>query len=400
MSPETNPEAKEVAESLNAFGIDLYRNLTAGEESTFFSPFSVALALAMLYIGARGPTAEEIGQVLHLHWSGEPLSQGIASILAVVNDSAQLGGAHSGWSPNSQRMDEFNVANALWIQQNFPVEPQYRDWIQTYFGGTLFEVDFQAAEQVCAQVNAWVFEQTRGKISGALPPQFFDSIRNPVTAVIVNAIYFFRQWQFSFSREATRPQPFYLLGGGKISLPLMQAAGYFRFVENDEVQYIELPYQGEALVMGILLPTWQAGLPWREEELTVEMLNHLAASCRKEKLDVFLPRFKVDSMFNLLPVFQQMGIVTALDPGIADFSGMLSDSGGVNLSGAIHRACVEVDEEGTEAAAVTMIATSRLVEIKQTPTFRADHPFLFLIRHVKTGQILFLGRWTGILRGD
>ena len=374
------PKTIEIANALNAFAIDLYKASCPSNGSTFLSPFGVATMLAMLYVGAREQTEEEIGNALNLRWSGETLSRNLASILSEVRES-----------PTETR-EELDMANALWIRQDLIIKPQYLDWIQKYFGGELFEVDFRRLEESRAQVNMWVSEQTRGKLREALPKSLFSSGPDPLAFIILNVIYFYRRWLHPFDREWTSNQPFYLLDGRKIILPLMRVITQVKFAKRGGTQYVELPYSGGAVAMGILLPGQRDGLPQVEAELTIGQLNYLIDTCQLKQIIILIPRFTIESTFELVPTFQQLGVRSAFDRDKADFSGII---GGAYLRDAFHRTRVEVDEEGTVAASV--VAVSGALRGSSMPSvFRADHPFLFFIRHVKTGQILFMGRWTGI----
>lgn len=397
-------EAEKIAESTNVFAIKIYKKLNNNMDNVVFSPFGVAIGLGMLFMGGRGKTAKEIARALHFKGSGDSLSRGMAYLLTEFHKSFDqislldlLGLQFPGTS--NRHIDQLNIATALWVQRDFPIEQLYRDWIRKYYGGAIIEVNFDVAEQARGQINAFISEKTRGKINEALPGNIFKPSSNPLAVGFINTIYFSGRWFHPFDPQHTRDQPFYLLDGKIVSLPFMHRQDNFRWAENDKVQYIELPYRGEALVMGILLPNLRDGLPQLETDLTIDQLLQIVNACRYQKLDLYLPRFKIDSMLDLPPIFRRIGIVTALDQHNADFSALTKHPIGVYLSEALHRVCIDVDEEGTVVAAM-MAYFARSKGISRNPIFKADHPFLFFIRHTVTGQMLFIGRWTGKGQGE
>jgi serpin B len=376
------PEIAKVANAFNTFAVDLYKVLALGDENIFLSPFGVAIALAALFIGARGPTAEEIKNALHVDSSaGEAIPYDFASLLAKVHESP------------ADHSEEINIANAIWTQQGLPVEPLYREWIQELFGGAIFEADLRHMDETRLQVDAWISEQTRGRITLALPPSFFLPTPGPLAFLLLNVVYFRREWHHIFDKMQTKNGSFFLLNGREISLPFMHLAASVNFAKSGDVQYIELLYRGETTAMGILLPTKRNGLLLLEEDLTIGSLYQLINSCKSTHVVISLPRFTIDTTFDLLPAIKQLGIINATDEENADFSGISYVK--TYLSGAFHRTRVEVDEKGTVALAVSAMS-SGMRDLQLPYNFVADHPFLFIIRHVKTGQILFLGRWTGI----
>ncbi len=364
----------------------------------------------MLYTGARGQTAKEIIEALHFNGSAESLSHGMAALLTEFHESFTKVDSLEKLSnyfrkrnkilgdqgqDNPRRNDQLNLAAALWVQRSFPIEQLYRDTIQQCYGGAIFELDFNAPEQACNAINEWVSRQTRGKIHQAIPRSVFDSFSNPLQVGLINTIFFSGRWLYPFDPKKTQDQLFYLLDGRTISLPFMYLKEKFNWVETDKLQYIEMPYRGDSLVMGILLPTARDGLPQLEKEITLDKLIRLVEASNRRKIHLYLPRFKIESIFHLLPIFHQLGIRSAFNPDVADLTGITKQAPGVYLGEALHETCIEVDEEGT-VAAVLVGQFLTVLGIDRTPTFKADHPFLFLIRHTGTGQLLFMGRWTGI----
>nr|MDO8109877.1 serpin family protein [Candidatus Sigynarchaeota archaeon] len=208
-----------------------------------------------------------------------------------------------------------------------------------------------------------------------------------------NAIYFLGTWSKPFKKSDTRVKPFYPLSGQQASVSLMHAIIPCKYAEDAAVQYIELPYQGETMVMGIILPRRRDGLPEIEQKLSIDDFNHLSRFSMRQPVDIFLPRFKLDSTFDLEKTLQAMGMMLPFQPLVADFSGITGPPG-VVISKLIHKAFVDVNEEGTEAAAATAILvlpSGAPGKPQPPPEFKADHPFIFIIKDTSTNAILFIG---------
>jgi serpin B len=360
-----------------AFAVDLYHQLRSVEGNLFFSPYSISTALAMTYAGARGNTEAQMARVLHFdldHLTQEALHNAFA---ALEQHMAQIQGKGD---------VALHVANSLWPQAGYAFLAAFIDLCRRCYGVTITSVDYAAdTESARQQINAWVEEKTREKIKELLKPRHVTPL---TTLVLVNAIYFKGNWASQFDKRRTRDGNFYLNAQGLVKAPMMEQKARFSYDETSDLQVLEMPYVGGDLSMLVLLPCERDGLPALEAALSVDDLALWTQRLRPIEVQVVLPRFKLSGEFDLRKTLQAMGMVDAF--GAADFSGMTGQRGLV-ISEVVHKAFVDVNEEGTEAAAATAVLMARSIP-PPTPVFRADHPFLFLIRENSTGSILFLGR--------
>jgi serpin B len=373
------PEAKAVSSANTAFALDLYAKLRDQPGNLFCSPYSISAALAMTSAGARGETLAEMNKVLHLPADGSAHA-GFAALRSALN--ADLG-----------KGVELTVANALWGQQGFPFRKEFLALTKKDYGAGLRTVDFAHPEQARQTINRWVEEQTKDRIKDLLPAGSLDA---SARLVLTNAIYFKGTWAKQFPKAATRDEPFRLGGGRTAPVPLMRVGGSFPYFADDAVQAVSLQYAGGHLSLVVLLPKAADGLADLERSLTAEKLNGWLAGLRRKEGDVLLPRYKVTSAFDLGATLQGMGMKLAFGPA-ADFSGMTPSGEQLLISKVVHKAFVDVNEEGSEAAAATGVAVTLAAAPVPSErfTFRADHPFVFLIRDDRTGSVLFLGRYAG-----
>ena len=387
-------DLKIVAEGNNRFALDLYARLRQAEGNLFLSPYSISTALAMTYAGARGDTERQMAAVLRLPTRPTPLSpdrQGPArgpweqarlhrrfgEIIRALNAGGKKGAY------------ELHVANALWPQEGFEFLREFLQTVESEYYGRLTELDFVGAtEKARVTINRWVEKKTNGNIKDLIGRGVLDRMTR---LVLTNAIYFKGDWARQFEKGRTLDAPFTLPSGEKIDIPMMNQTARFKYAETEDLQLLELPYAGDDLSMVVLLPKRTDGLADIEKKLTAESLSAWLAPLRGSEVVVSVPRFKMTRQFSLASVLKSMGMTDAFS-GRADFSGM---NGRRNLfiSAVIHKAYVDVTEEGTEAAAATAVGVKLTAVVPAPkPVFRADHPFLFLIRHNQTGSILFLGR--------
>jgi serpin B len=364
-----------------AFAAALYRELASGPEALFFSPSSIEAALAMTAAGTRGKTAAELAAALRLVLPPDRLHPELARLLEATRGASDV---------------ELTTANALWAQEGYALRPEYLALVRETYRATLEQVDFRgAAEAAREQINAWMDAQTKGRIHDLVPPGALDALTR---LVLVNAVYFKGAWSLPFPLRATRDEPFHRLDGTSVSAPLMGQTGFYRLVKDRDTQAIELPYGKGALAMVVILPREDAGLPALEKALDGARLDRWIAQLDEaipRQVEMHLPRFRVEAGFRLNDVLARLGARRAFDPARADFSGMTDDPVGLCIGAVLHRAFVEVNENGTEAAAATALPMAKgLVEPAPPPplVFRADHPFLFLIRDRRTKLVLFLGR--------
>ncbi len=375
---ESTNEVKAIANSNNQFAFDLYKRLREQDSNLFFSPASISTALAMTYAGAAGSTEKQMAQVLRYNLPAEQLHSGYGTLIKILN-SRQPG-------------YELTLANRLWANKGYPLQQDFLTLTREKYGSELAQVDFaDQTEEARRTINTWVAEQTRGKIEDLIPPGVLDAMTR---LVLTNAIYFKGAWAEEFSPNATQEAAFHLSSDRRTTAHLMHQTDSFRYAAIEDLQILELPYAGGDLSMIILLPTQVDGLPQLEDQLTAENLKSWLSRLRKRQVEVFLPKFKLTSQFALSQTLQALGLTLPFSDQ-ADFSG-ISTAEDLMISEVIHQAYVDVNEEGSEAAAATgVILRPTAAPLPQEPvTFRADHPFVFVIRDNRTDTILFLGRVT------
>jgi serpin B len=364
----------------NDFGLDLFGQLRAKPGNVFLSPFSISAALAMTAAGAKGTTLEQMVRVLHLPNDPAKTDAAFKTLIAEINGVGV---------PADKCGYQLSTANALWAQQGYPWRKEYKQRVADDYGAGLFDTDFQSnPEGSRTRINTWVEKETHDKIKDLLPA---GTVTRMTRLVLTNAIYFKGDWATQFVTKSTREQPFTLADGTKKPVPLMHRAGAYKLYQDQDLQALELPYKGDQVSMVVLLPRTPDGLPALEKKLSAGTLKSWLGKLRHGgDVQVFLPKFKVETEYELSDTLKAMGMTAAF--GRADFSGMSAGPERFDISAVIHKAYADVNEEGTEAAAATGVVVRTASAVTQPPVFRADHPFLFLIRHVPTGTILFLGR--------
>ena len=356
------------------FALDLYAKLRTQEGNLAVSPYSVSTALAMTYAGARGNTAKQMADVLHFKLASEQLHPAFAAMVAA--DQASSG--RQGYA--------LHIANALWGQKGYGFLDAFLALEKKHYGAGLREVDFVgAAEQARRTINAWVDDQTQHIIKELLLEGDLDPAD---VLVLANAIYFKGSWANQFDKAHTRDAPFHVGPEQQITVPMMNQSRRFAFANMDELSLLELPYEGDRLSMVLLLPKKIDGLGAVETSLNRKNLDQWLGRLREEPVRVSLPRFKLGARFDLAKTLEEMGMADAFSARKADFSGMTGKRD-LFIGLVIHEARVDVNEEGTEAAAATAVKMKRT---SIPPAFRADRPFLFLIRDKQSGSILFIGR--------
>jgi len=368
--------ASSAAVSSNAFAARIYGRLREGEGNIFFSPYSIHSALAMTCAGARGDTEKEMTAVLQIA-PGEEFHRSAGALIRELNSARERG-------------LELVVANALWGQEGFGILDDYLAVVRDFYGAELRQLDFvRAAEQARETINSWVARQTRDKIRDLLPPGVLDRFTR---LVLTNAAYFKAAWTHPFQKGATRDAPFTLMSGDRVMVPMMEQEDSFGYAESESYQVLSMPYgRGEASML-VLLPRDSSKLSEIEASLSGEKLEDTCTRIQPRTVHVYLPRFEFTCQFDLKATLSALGMSSAFDAARADFSGMTGQKD-LFISAVLHKAYVRVDEEGTEAAAATAVVMKLTAAIPQEPVvFRADHPFLFLVRHKRTGAVLFMGR--------
>jgi serpin B len=365
-----------VVKGNNAFAVDLYGRLKGQDGNLFFSPESISIALAMTYGGARGETATQMAKTLHLTLPPGQLHPAMGALLKDLNAT------HESY--------QLSVANALWAQQGYKFLDAFLELLKTDYGAGLQQVDFEKATESARQtINHWVEEKTQDKIQDLLAP---GTVRSDTRMVLTNAIYFKGSWQTPFDKGQTSDQDFFLSADQKVTVPLMHQEAFFNYFDGGTYQALEIPYRSRELSMILLLPRDRNGLAALEQSLTAGHSQQWMSQMSNTKVNASLPRFRMTQEFELGKTLAAMGMPQAFGGG-ADFSGMTGQRGLV-ISNVIHKAFVEVNEEGTEAAAATAVGIRAMAMRPSAPpvVFRADHPFLFLIRENQSNSVLFMGR--------
>lgn len=374
---ETGPAGlSSVLQGNAAFALDLYRELKAGEGNLFFSPHSISTALAMTYAGARADTEAQMAQVLHFTVGQQEIHPSFAALAARLEAVQEAGAV------------QLSQANALWPHDEYVFLQEYLELVRAYYGAAIFAVNYGHTEAARLRINTWVEEQTQNRIVDLIQE---GVLTGNTRLVLVNAIYFKGNWAGQFDKDLTELAPFQSTATRTVQVPMMTQERSFGYTETGLCQILEMPYVGESLSMIVLLPREVGGLAKLEAALTVDNLHGWTQMLRVMEVEVHLPRFKMRSGFELSATLQAMGMADAFDAARADFAGM-DGRAALYISAALHQAFVDVNEEGTEAAAATAVVMGLRSMPMPSPVFRADHPFLFLIRERQTGSILFMGR--------
>ncbi|MDP3879504.1 MAG: serpin family protein [Dehalococcoidales bacterium] len=399
-SPDVSP-ADEVllVEGNSAFAFELYQALREKEGNLFYSPHSISLALAMTYAGARGETAEQMADTLHFILPQDRLHPALNSL------DIELGKRGQGASGKDGEGFRLNIVNAIWGQEDYTFLPAFLDVLAENYGAGLRIVDFiNETEKSRVTINDWVSDETEGRIEDLIPQGAIDELTR---LVLTNAIYFNAAWQYPFSEDATADGQFHLLDGTQVTVPMMRQTESFGYMFGGEefhllhdsgdstwilqrFQAVELPYDGGELSMVIILPE-TGQFETFEENLNDQRVNDIMESLQHARVNLMMPRFEFDSEFSLKETLAGMGMPVAFTEN-ADFSGMTGNRE-LLISDVLHKAFVAVDEAGTEAAAATAVivgVTSAPVDPPMEVTI--DRPFIFLIRDIETGAILFIGR--------
>jgi serpin B len=371
-SNATSEGINKLVNGSNQFAFDFYSQITASGKNIFFSPYSISVALGMTFEGARGKTAEEMQSVLHF-----------------PNDDTVRRSAFA-WLYNDMNKEEkeyiLSTANALWASESYKFLDEYFDVIEKFYMGKVTNMDFiNEAEESRQTINTWVEEQTNGKIKDLLKKEHVTAMTR---LILTNAIYFKGNWVKQFNEKNTKESDFRVDSEKTVKVPMMSMRDEtFNYTATQNLQILELPYQGEDLSMLIILP-WEGKMDSVEESLTLENLASWRNNLREQKIDIYIPKFKFETRYDMGDTLKEMGMPTAFSPGGADFSGM-DGSKRLFIDFVIHQGFVEVNEKGTEAAAATAVG---MVETSIPNTFNADHPFIFLIQDRDSGNILFMGK--------
>ena len=366
-----------VAQGSAEFGLSLYKRLGETNGNIFLSPTSLSTAFGLAYAGARGETAREMAQVLRFPGPPERLHSQMGQMLGQMR--------------LEQPGRKLSVANAIWVEQDFPLGEEFRQTLSRHYGAEPRRVNFVSKpDEAVARINDWAEENTAGKIRNLLRR---DDINELTRLFLTNTVYFKGDWLKPFKKEDTRQQPFHPRGAAPFETAFMKQTGRFRHLDKGAFQALELPYKGEELSMMVLLPKAKDGLPVMEREMNGARLGEWMKELRATEpgtVEVSLPKLKMEEKYRLKDQLIAMGMNRAFTDK-AEFEA-ISSEGPLFIYSVIHQTFLAVDEEGTEAAAATAIGIqlsgSRLVETR----FVADRPFFFLIRDNRSGSVVFMGR--------
>jgi len=372
----------------SAFAMDLYQQLKARDGNLFYSPYSISLALAMTYAGARGETEEQMVDALHFSPSQDKLHPAFNSLDIEL---AKRGEGAKGKDDEGFRL---NIVNAIWGQKDYEFLTDFLDTLAENYGAGLRILDFiQAPEESRIIINDWVSEQTEGRIEDLIPQGMIDSLTR---LVLTNAIYFNAAWAFPFNESATSDGIFHLINGDEVTVPLMKQTESFGYAEGEDYQAVELPYDGNELSMVILLPesgefsTFENSLDSMKLQEILENLQYALVNGKRTEVALTMPKFEFESSFDLKNTLSNMGMQVAFSEN-ADFSGM-NGSRDLFITDVVHKAFVSVDEAGTEAAAATAVIVASTSIPMEPIKVNIDRPFIFMIRDIETGALLFAGR--------
>ena len=366
----------------NQFGLQLFKSFQSGtDENCFFSPLSITTALAMTYMGTKGDTAKQVENVMKLSSLGKEIHHGFKDLNSDIFPHPP---------PNQYQL---KLANRLYGQKGFNFVPEYLSSTRDIYGAQLEAVDFmKETEGTRKAINTWVEEQTAGKIQQLLAPGVLSADSR---LVLVNAIYFKGEWIEQFDEVDTKDMPFYLSPSNTKTVPMMYQAENFGFYydESTKCKVLVMGYKGGAVDMMIALPDNITGLAKLESKLSDDVLRSWSSKVRRVKVRVTLPKFKFSKSFSLVDCLKHMGITDLFQVGKADLSGIAKDE--LVVSEVIHKAFLEVNEKGSEAAAATaivmMLGCAFGMKEEEPKVFKADHPFVFFIRDRKSEAVLFMG---------
>jgi len=382
VDPQADPEAvRQLAQSNNGFALALYQALRDQDGNLIYSPYSIFQALLMTAAGAEGATASQMATVLGVDLNNPE----IHNLMNALNKALTT-------QPEYLQSDAqpltFNIANAVWAQKDFHFEQSFLDTLSANYNAGLKLVDFNKPEDARALINLWVAAQTNNKIQELIPEGLLDQMTR---MVLTNAIYFKGAWSNQFEEKDTEDGSFTLLDGSSKTVPFMHGNFTLSALVSDKIQAIRLPYEGGTYAMAAIMPL--ENFADFEAQLTAADLEQLLNSLQSSSamVDLSMPKFQAESRFGLGEILAGLGMPDAFDAQKADFSGMTGKPD-LMISSVLHQATIDVNEEGTEAAAATAVAMSLTSMPGQSYTIRLDKPFIYVIYETTTNTITFMGR--------
>lgn len=362
-----------VSKSINQFSFSLQKELKARKGNILFSPSSLHQGLSLLMVGSRNQSLEELSTLLFLNKD-----------FSFTKDYREL--IHY-WN-SAEHPYQILSANALWAQKGFSLQADYLKILKDDFLSALKEVDYaKNTDKARETINEWVEKQTNKKIKDLLTP---ESVPSSTKLILTNAVYFKSAWLNIFNKDLTKREKFTKSKKVSPSVPMMKNEGTYNYYSHSSFDLLELPYRGQDTAMDIILPRYKYGLNELEKMFTEENYTKWLSQMKFEKVEITLPRFTFKSYFQLKDVLVSMGLTNCFSSE-SDYSGIAKEK--LTLSDVVHKTFINVDEYGTEAAAATAtMMFGATLETKKPKTFKADHPFLFVIRDTEKNAILFMGR--------
>ena len=373
--------SSEIGEACNNFALRLFSRLNGNDTNVLFSPWSMFNSIAMTFVGARGNTARQMSQELGL--SNPESFTSMLDTLTLLQD-----------------VESVKTANKIWIQSNFNILPEFQEQLKTYFFSDVGMVDYvKDCEGARVKINTWVENKTNSKIKNLIPP----AVLGPLTRlVLTSAVYFKESWLTEFPKRNTRSMRFNVSSSKstKVDMMYMNAKKDVMYDEADGYQVLALPYIGKKLTMNIILPKENSSLDEIINDLKLSksrMDSVIQPSMRPGNIEIYIPRFKFDFTQTYNEILQDVGLIDMFSDEMANFSGITTEVPGLKVASVIQKAFVEVNEEGTEAAAATAVVLGlncRIPRVEPPIVFKADRPFVFLIAEKSSNMVLFMGKVT------
>ncbi len=371
---ELTPLEKQLVSSSSEFGFNLFKkiNKVEAQNNIFISPLSVSMALGMALNGASGTTYDAMKSTLEFSsLTKQQINETYQSLIGLLT--------------KSDPKVTFNIANSIWYKNTFNFKKEFIDINKKYFNAEVESLDFTNNNSVNI-INNWVNEKTNGKIS-----KIVEKIPQNIIMYLINAIYFKGTWKYEFNKKSTQQDIFNDINGNQITCNMMAQKNKFLYYSNSDLQIIDLPYGNENFSMVVILPVWGKNVNEVIEQLDKNTWNNYLSNLKKEEGTIQLPKFKLENKYLLNKVLKQLGMEIAFDKGKADFT-IMNKSGGIYIDEVLHKTFVQVDEEGTEAAAVTSVSFGATSIGGNGFLMRVDRPFVFIIKEKNSNSILFMGK--------